>query len=97
MEQGLDESQLAQLSDALDELHRERHLWTAINEEAVHVLDELKRRGLRLAVISNSEDGRVAELYRRSTFFIALIYASIHTLWNMPNRMRAFFSTPSIN
>ncbi len=69
VDQGLDESQLAQLSDALDALHRERHLWTALNEEAIHVLEELKRRGLRLAVISNSEDGRVAELLRALDIF----------------------------
>jgi len=68
-DQGLDESQLAQLSDALNDLHRECHLWTAINEEAVPVLEELKRRGLRLAIVSNSEDGRVAELLQALDIF----------------------------
>ncbi len=68
-DQGLDEAQLAQLSDALDALHRERHLWTAINGEVMLVLEELKRRGLRLAVISNSEDGRVAELLQALDIF----------------------------
>jgi len=69
VEQGLNETQLARLSDALDELHRERHLWATINEEAVPVLEKMKRRGLRLGVISNSEDGRVAELLRALDIF----------------------------
>ncbi|MFN2455462.1 MAG: HAD family hydrolase [Pyrinomonadaceae bacterium] len=59
---GLTESQLAHFSDALDAAHRERHLWTTLNDEAIPVLEELKRREMPLAVISNSEDGRVTEL-----------------------------------
>ncbi len=66
---GLDEAQQAQLSSVLDALHAERHLWTALNEEAVPVLEELKRRELRLGVVSNSEDGRVAELLRTIDIF----------------------------
>ena len=41
-------------------LHRERHLWIGVEPGTVDALDELRRRGLRLGVVSNS-DGKVAE------------------------------------
>lgn len=43
-------------------LHAERHLWCGVEPDAESVLSELKAAGLQVAVISNTEDGRVAEL-----------------------------------
>ena len=42
--------------------HDERHLWCGLDPEAVEVIAELKRSGRRVAVISNTEDGRLREL-----------------------------------
>jgi len=50
------------LSDQIDATHAERHLWCAPDEEAARVLGALKEAGFRLAVISNTEDGRLDEL-----------------------------------
>ena len=58
---GMDEPQQERLAADLDRLHREKHLWTRLNDNAVEVLTELKRRGYKLGAISNSEDGRVAD------------------------------------
>ncbi len=47
--------------ELLDGAHLERHLWCGIDSEVPRVLDELKRQGLLLAVISNTEDGRLTD------------------------------------
>ncbi len=44
--------------------HRERHLWTRVQEGAHEVLEGLRREGYRLAVISNA-DGRIQALLER--------------------------------
>ena len=59
---GLDEETCERLSVRLDEAHTERHLWCDLDPEAPAVLTKLKDAGLRIAVISNTEDGRLAEL-----------------------------------
>jgi putative hydrolase of the HAD superfamily len=41
--------------------HDERHLWCGPDPDAPRVLEELKREGLMLAVISNTEDGRIRD------------------------------------
>jgi HAD superfamily hydrolase (TIGR01549 family) len=61
---GLNQSQIEQLAVALDELHLNRHLWTRLNEDAFDVINQLKNRGLRIGVISNSEDGQVENLLK---------------------------------
>ena len=58
----IDEATCASLSDQIDATHAERHLWCAPDSEAERVLAALKKAGLRLAVISNTEDGRLDEL-----------------------------------
>lgn len=58
----IDEATCASLSEELDATHAERHLWCAPDEAAARVLGALKKAGLRLAVISNTEDGRLDEL-----------------------------------
>jgi putative hydrolase of the HAD superfamily len=41
--------------------HQNRHLWSQAYAESHDVLTALKHAGLRLAVISNTEDGRLEE------------------------------------
>jgi FMN phosphatase YigB (HAD superfamily) len=41
--------------------HVDRHVWCGPDPEAASVLDKLKQQGLLLAVISNTEDGRLIE------------------------------------
>jgi HAD superfamily hydrolase (TIGR01549 family) len=59
---GLDDTTCEWLSGQLDAMHAERHLWCALDGEAPVVLDALRAAGLRIAVISNTEDGRLEEL-----------------------------------
>ncbi|MDQ1522489.1 MAG: hypothetical protein QOE47_413, partial [Pyrinomonadaceae bacterium] len=58
----IDEATCESLSEQIDATHAERHLWCAPDDEAARVLGALKDAGLRLAVISNTEDGRLDEL-----------------------------------
>jgi HAD superfamily hydrolase (TIGR01509 family) len=58
----LDEDACEKLSVQLDATHAERHLWSAPDHEAPAVLNAIKDAGLRIAVISNTEDGRLEEL-----------------------------------
>ncbi|MGI9107088.1 MAG: HAD family hydrolase [Pyrinomonadaceae bacterium] len=58
----LDAATCELLSGQLDATHAERHLWCALDPEAPAVLDALRAAGLRIAVISNTEDGRLEEL-----------------------------------
>jgi HAD superfamily hydrolase (TIGR01509 family) len=58
---GLDEVTCDVLVEHLDRAHLERHLWSGIDSEVPRVLDKLKKQGLLLAVISNTEDGRLID------------------------------------
>jgi len=58
---GLDESSCADVIERVAASHREKHLWCTVDPDAAHVLDELKRQGLIVAVISNTEDGRLSD------------------------------------
>jgi HAD superfamily hydrolase (TIGR01509 family) len=58
---GLDEATCAAVVERLAVSHVERHVWCGVDPAASHVLDELKRQGLILAVISNTEDGRLID------------------------------------
>ena len=58
---GLDEVTCESVVKDLDGAHLERHLWCGVDSEVPRVLDELKRQGLLLAVISNTEDGRLID------------------------------------
>lgn len=59
---GLDEVTSAAVVERLNVAHLDRHVWCSADPAAPHVLDELKGQGLILAVISNTEDGRLREL-----------------------------------
>jgi HAD superfamily hydrolase (TIGR01549 family) len=67
-ELGLNQSQLEEMMTALDELHLERHLWTRLNEDVLDVFIQLKKKGLRIGVISNTEDGRLEDLLKAMKF-----------------------------
>lgn len=58
---GLSDEACEQAIARLDAAHAERHVWCGPDPDAARVLEELRRRGLRLAVISNTEDGRLAD------------------------------------
>jgi HAD superfamily hydrolase (TIGR01509 family) len=58
---GLDASTCAAVVERLAVSHADRHVWCGPDPAAPRVLDELKRQGFILAVISNTEDGRLIE------------------------------------
>ncbi len=58
---GLGEAACAEVVGRIDAAHAERHIWCGCDPEAPRVIDELKSRGLLVAVISNTEDGRVRD------------------------------------
>lgn len=58
---GLDGSTGYAIIERLNSSHAARHIWCGPDESALRVLKKLKREGLLLAVISNTEDGRLSE------------------------------------
>jgi HAD superfamily hydrolase (TIGR01509 family) len=58
---GLDEAACESIVHGIDRAHAERHVWCLPDPEASRVLEELRREGLLLAVISNTEDGRIRD------------------------------------
>jgi HAD superfamily hydrolase (TIGR01509 family) len=58
---GIDEATCAAIVQRLAVSHVDRHVWCGPDTAAPRVLDELKRQGLILAVISNTEDGRLTD------------------------------------
>ena len=58
---GLDEAACEGLVGRIDAAHAERHIWCGCDPDAPRVIDEIKRRGLLVAVISNTEDGRARD------------------------------------
>ena len=58
---GLDETACAAVIERLAASHAQRHVWCSPDPAASRVLDDLKQQGLILAVISNTEDGRLID------------------------------------
>jgi HAD superfamily hydrolase (TIGR01509 family) len=58
---GLDDAACESLVGRIDAAHAERHIWCGCDPEAPRVVEGLKRRGLRVAVVSNTEDGRARD------------------------------------
>lgn len=58
---GLDEAACEGLVARIDAAHAERHIWCGCETDAPRVIDGLKRRGLLVGVISNTEDGRARD------------------------------------
>jgi HAD superfamily hydrolase (TIGR01509 family) len=57
---GVAAERLGEVRDRLTVLHRERHLWCSVKERTRESLMRLRRAGLRLGVVSNS-DGRAEQ------------------------------------
>src|SRR5215813_2636129 len=58
---GVDEGAFSSIRHHLNQAHQERHLWCQPDSEASSVLARLQLEGLRVAVISNTDDGRAHE------------------------------------
>jgi putative hydrolase of the HAD superfamily len=58
---GLDATACDHLVGRIDATHAERHVWCGVDPDAARVVGELKRAGLLVAVISNTEDGRLLD------------------------------------
>ena len=59
---GVDEEAGERLRLQLVAAHSEKHVWCSLDRDVPRVMSELKRAGLRVGVISNTEDGRLKEL-----------------------------------
>jgi HAD superfamily hydrolase (TIGR01509 family) len=58
---GLDTAACETLVGRIDATHSEKHVWCGVDPDAARVIDGLKRAGLLVAVISNTEDGRLKD------------------------------------
>jgi HAD superfamily hydrolase (TIGR01509 family) len=58
---GLDETARTAVIERLNVSHAQRHIWCNPGPAASRILDDLKQQGLLLAVISNTEDGRLID------------------------------------
>lgn len=58
---GLDQIACDEVVERLATAHLEQHIWCGPDPDVPRILNELKRQGLRIAVISNSEDGRLVD------------------------------------
>ncbi|HYJ45674.1 MAG TPA: HAD-IA family hydrolase, partial [Pyrinomonadaceae bacterium] len=59
----VDEEACERLAAKLLEAHEQKHLWCGLDPQAARVVAQLKSGGLRVGVISNTEDGRLEELF----------------------------------
>ena len=58
---GVDDETCGRVIELLDAEHASRHLWCGPDPDAPRVIEELKRAGLAVAVVSNTEDGRALD------------------------------------
>jgi putative hydrolase of the HAD superfamily len=58
---GLGADACESLVGRIDRAHSERHIWCGADPEAASVIEGLRRAGLLVAVISNTEDGRLKD------------------------------------
>ncbi len=58
---GIDETTFRNIRTRINVAHEECHIWCKPDPDAATVLVDLKSAGLRIAAISNTEDGRVNE------------------------------------
>jgi HAD superfamily hydrolase (TIGR01549 family) len=59
---GIDEERCERLRLQIIAAHNEKHIWCGLDPEVPLVVNKLKRAGLLVGVISNTEDGRLKEL-----------------------------------
>jgi putative hydrolase of the HAD superfamily len=62
---GLTDAEIEHAMTRLAIAHAKRHIWSEVAPEASSVLSRLRENGIRLAAISNTEDGRLSELLER--------------------------------
>ena len=55
---GVPPERMEEVRNCLRRMHVERHLWCSVQERTHHALERLRKAGLRLGIVSNS-DGRV--------------------------------------
>ena len=75
LEAGVPAARMPQVREILTGLHAELHLWSGIADDTHDALGRLKRAGLRLGIVSNS-DGRVEEALAAaglSTYFDVVV------------------------
>jgi len=58
---GLDEIACSDAIERVSAAHLERHVWCGVDQDVPGILAELRRHGLAVAVISNTEDGRLID------------------------------------
>lgn len=58
---GLNDETCARAVERLEASHIKQHVWCRLDPEAPRVLEELRRHSLLVAVISNTEDGRLID------------------------------------
>jgi putative hydrolase of the HAD superfamily len=61
---GVDAEACDRLAVSVLAAHNEKHLWCGLDPNVPRVVGELKRAGLRVGVISNTEDGRLEEMFQ---------------------------------
>jgi HAD superfamily hydrolase (TIGR01549 family) len=59
---GVDEEACDRLVVQMQAAHVEKHLWCGLDPDVPRVVSKLKRAGLSVGVISNTEDGRLEEM-----------------------------------
>ena len=59
---GVDDEACDRLAMQVLKAHDEKHLWCGLDPDVPRVVGELKRAGLSVGVISNTEDGRLEEM-----------------------------------
>jgi FMN phosphatase YigB (HAD superfamily) len=58
---GLDEIACTDVIERVAAAHLERHVWCGVDHDIPRILAELRRHGLAVGVISNTEDGRLID------------------------------------
>jgi HAD superfamily hydrolase (TIGR01662 family) len=61
---GVNEESCGKLAMSVLASHGERHLWCGLDPDVPKVVSDLKRAGLKVGVISNTEDGRLEEMLK---------------------------------
>lgn len=76
---GIPEARLGEVHELLTRMHGEQHLWSGTAADAHDALARLRRVGLKLGIVSNS-DGRVEEALRAAgllTYFDVVVDSSV--------------------
>lgn len=83
---GVADASCEKIRELLTATHQDRHLWCAPDADASRVLRRLKDAGLRLAAISNTEDGRVNESLAELAAHFEFVIDSFHVGCSKPDK-----------